>query len=117
VHTRLGLGGEEGNKSGKKAVSYGPGSTKKLKRKWLRIAQQRKPKESRTKETRGKKEREEKRVKEEKKVIEKTEWSMRIRADECMEGEGKCIRKKWNPKPRQRRLRIMDITKNVSVVF
>jgi hypothetical protein len=38
--TRLGVGREERNKSGGKAVSYETGRTKKVKRKWLRTTQQ-----------------------------------------------------------------------------
>jgi hypothetical protein len=39
VHIRLGVGKEDRNKSGGKAVSYETGRTIKVKRKWLRTAQ------------------------------------------------------------------------------
>jgi hypothetical protein len=50
VHTRLGVGKEDRNKSGGKAVSYETGRTIKVKRKWLSTTQQQKPKEKATQE-------------------------------------------------------------------
>jgi hypothetical protein len=53
VHTRLGVGKEEGNKSCRKAVSYGTGRTKKVRRKWLRKLSKEGRKKTRQEDTRG----------------------------------------------------------------
>jgi hypothetical protein len=51
-------------------------------------------------------------------VVAKIEWSKKIWEDECIDREGKCVSKKWKPKPKQRFfVRIIAIIKNVTVIF